>query len=157
MEHASRRIRILGATAHPTARWGAQATRNLVMDLEDAGCWARFLIRDRDGKFPELVDAILADAAIAVVLSGVRMPRMNSIMERWVQTCCRDSASSGSRQGQGTDSASQASPLPQRSIVVSGGRPEQANGISATTTSFGIQPPPRLAGRRVHVRRKGLR
>jgi transposase InsO family protein len=32
-------------------------------------------------------DAILADAGIEVVLSGVRMPRMNSIMERWVQTC----------------------------------------------------------------------
>jgi transposase InsO family protein len=25
-----------------------------------------------------------------VVLSGVRMPRMNSIMERWVQTCRRE-------------------------------------------------------------------
>jgi putative transposase len=47
----------------------------------------RFLIRDRDGKFPGLFDAVLADAGIEVVLSGVRMPRMNSIMERWVQTC----------------------------------------------------------------------
>jgi hypothetical protein len=28
------------------------------------------------------VDAVLADAAISVVLSGVRVPRMNSIMER---------------------------------------------------------------------------
>ena len=44
------------------------------MDLEDAGCRARFLIRDRDGKFPGLFDAILADAGIDVVLSGVRMP-----------------------------------------------------------------------------------
>ena len=90
IEHASRRIRILGATAHPTASWVAQAARNLVMDLEDAGCRARFLIRDRDGKFPELFDAVLADAGIEVVLSGVRMPRMNSIMERWVQTCRRE-------------------------------------------------------------------
>ena len=90
IEHASRRIRILGATAHPTASWTAQAARNLVMDLDDAGCRARFLIRDRDGKFPGLFDAILADAGIDVVLSGVRMPRMNSIMERWVQTCQRE-------------------------------------------------------------------
>jgi hypothetical protein len=90
IEHASRRIRVLGATAHPTASWVAQAARNLVMDLEDAGCRARFLIRDRDGKFPGLLDAILADAGIETVLSGVRMPRMNSIMERWVQTCRRE-------------------------------------------------------------------
>ena len=60
------------------------------MDLEDAGCRARYLIRDRDGKFPELFDAVLKDAGIEIVLSGVRMPRMNSIMERWVQTCGRE-------------------------------------------------------------------
>jgi transposase InsO family protein len=90
IEHGNRRIRILGATAHPTASWMVQAAKNLVMDLEDAGCRARFLIRDRDGKFPQLFDAVLKDAGIDVVLSGIRMPRMNSIMERWVQTCRRE-------------------------------------------------------------------
>jgi putative transposase len=45
------------------------------------------LIRDRDGKYPPLADAILADASIEVILSGVRIPRMNAIMERWIQTC----------------------------------------------------------------------
>ncbi|MEV0702882.1 integrase core domain-containing protein [Saccharopolyspora sp. NPDC050389] len=90
IEHANRRVRILGATAHPTASWVVQAAKNLVMDLEDACCRARFLIRDRDGKFPDLFDSVLADAGIEVVLSGVRMPRMNSIMEKWVQTCRRE-------------------------------------------------------------------
>jgi transposase len=90
IEHTDRRIRILGVTAHPTTSWVVQAARNLVMDLQDAGCQARYLIRDRDGKFPELFDTILADAGIEVVLSGIRIPRMNSIMERWVQTCRRE-------------------------------------------------------------------
>jgi transposase InsO family protein len=90
IEHSSRRVRVLGATSHPTAAWVAQAARNLVMDLEDAGSRARFLIRDRDGKFPALFDAVLRDAGIRVVLSGIQMPRMNAVMERWVLTCRRE-------------------------------------------------------------------
>ena len=90
IEHATRRIRILGATPHPTASWVVQAARNLVMDLQDAGCRARFLIRDRDGKYPAVFDAVLKDAGIEVVLSGIQMPRMNSVMERWVLTCRRE-------------------------------------------------------------------
>ncbi|WP_241825519.1 hypothetical protein [Micromonospora sp. CB01531] len=89
-EHANRRVRVLSAAAHPTATWVTQAAKNLIMDLEDAGGRARFLIRDRDGKFPALFDAVLKDAGIDVVLSGVRMPGMNSIMERWVQACRRE-------------------------------------------------------------------
>jgi putative transposase len=90
IEHATRRIRILGTTANPTAGWVTQAVRNLAMDLHDAGCRARFLIRDRDGKYPALFDTILADAGNEVVLSGVRMPRMNAVMERWTQSCRRE-------------------------------------------------------------------
>ncbi|WP_448331653.1 hypothetical protein [Streptomyces sp. DSM 41534] len=37
IEHANRRIRVLGATAHPTSAWVAQAANNLTMDLEDVG------------------------------------------------------------------------------------------------------------------------
>jgi transposase InsO family protein len=90
IERATPSIRILGAAPHPTASWVAQAARNLVMGLEDAGSRARFLIRDRDGKFPSLFNTVLEDAGIKVVLSGVQMPRMNAIMERWVQTCRRE-------------------------------------------------------------------
>ncbi|MEU4806896.1 hypothetical protein [Actinosynnema sp. NPDC023587] len=59
------------------------------MGLDDAST-ARFLIRDRDGKFPALFDDILADADIQVVLTGVRIPRMNAIMERWIRSCRRE-------------------------------------------------------------------
>lgn len=88
IHHASRRIHILGTTAHPTHAWVTQAVRNLLMDLEDARNLAqvRLVIRDRDAKYPTLIDEILASAGITTVLTGVRIPRMNAITERWVKT-----------------------------------------------------------------------
>jgi hypothetical protein len=56
------------------------------MDLQDAGSTARFLIRDRDSKFTAAFDAVLANAGLQGVKSGDRIPRMNSVMERWIQT-----------------------------------------------------------------------
>jgi putative transposase len=64
--------------------------RNLVMDLEDGGAHAAYLIRDRDTKYPALIDEILADVGIQSVSTGVRMPRMNSIMDRWVLSLRRE-------------------------------------------------------------------
>jgi transposase InsO family protein len=87
IEHSTRRIRILGATAHPIADWIVQLGRNFVMDLEDVGSRARFLIRDRDSKFTAAFDAVLADAGLTVVNTGIQIPRMNSIMERWILSC----------------------------------------------------------------------
>ncbi|MDF3294436.1 integrase core domain-containing protein [Streptomyces silvisoli] len=87
IEHSTRRVRILGATAHPTAAWVTQLARNAVMDLQDTGARVKFLIRDRDVRYPTAFDAILQAEGIEVVQTGVRMPRMNAIMERWVRSC----------------------------------------------------------------------
>jgi transposase InsO family protein len=87
IEHAARRVRVLGATAHPTAAWTAQQARNLVMDLKDAGTSMRYLIRDRDSRYTAAFDAVFEDEGIEVVKTGIRVPRMNAIMERWIRSC----------------------------------------------------------------------
>jgi putative transposase len=84
IEHATRRIRILGVTLHPTGEWTAQQARNLLMDLGDQAHWAKFMIRDRGSNYTAAFDAVLADAGIRTVLCNVQTPRMNAIAERWI-------------------------------------------------------------------------
>src|SRR5205807_2507863 len=87
IEHASRRIRILGLTLHPTGEWTAQQARNLVMDLGEQVHRVKFMICDRGSNYTAAFDAVLADAGIRTVLCNVRTPRMNAIAERWIGGC----------------------------------------------------------------------
>jgi putative transposase len=87
IEHATRRIRILGVTLHPTAEWTTQQARNLLMDLGEQANRAKFMIRDRGPDFTTAFDAVLADAGIQTVLCNIRTPRMNAIAERWIGGC----------------------------------------------------------------------
>jgi putative transposase len=67
IEHASRRIRILGVTLHPTGEWTAQQARNLLMDLGEQPHRVKFMIRDRGSNFTAAFDAVLADAGTRTV------------------------------------------------------------------------------------------
>ncbi len=90
IEHAARRIRILGVTLHPTGEWTAQQARNLLMDLGGQAGRMKFMIRDRGSNFTAAFDAVLAGAGIRTVLCNVRTPRMNAIAERWIEGCRRE-------------------------------------------------------------------
>jgi hypothetical protein len=90
IEHASRRVSILGITSDPTGEWTAQQARNLIMDLGGQPHRARFMIRDRGSDFTAAFDAVLAGAGIRTVLCNVRTPRMNAIIDRWINGCGRE-------------------------------------------------------------------
>jgi putative transposase len=90
IEHASRRIRILGMTPHPTGAWVTQQARNLLMDLDGTAETINFLIRDRDTKFTAAFDDVFQAAHIRILRSPVQAPRANAIMERWIGGCRRE-------------------------------------------------------------------
>jgi putative transposase len=90
IEHATRRIRILGVTLHPTGQWTAQQARNLLMDLGDQAHRVKFMIRDRGSNFTAAFDMVFADAGIRTVPCNIRTPRMNAIAERWIGGCRRE-------------------------------------------------------------------
>ena len=86
IELESRVVHLLGATVQPDAGWMAQMGRNLLSDVQDAGCHVRYLVRDRDSKFTAAFDELLRDEGIMALRTLVRAPRANCYAERWVET-----------------------------------------------------------------------
>jgi transposase InsO family protein len=90
VEHASRRVHVLGVTADPTAGWIAQQAKNLMLELGDRAGGFKFLIRDRDAKFTATFDEVFRTEGIRVLLTAPQAPRMNAIMEGWVGSVRRE-------------------------------------------------------------------
>jgi putative transposase len=86
----SRRIEYVACTSKPNTAWMLQQARNLLMELNERDQPARFLIHDRDAKFPRAFDTVLEGEDIKIIKTPVQAPNANAYMERWVGTVRRE-------------------------------------------------------------------
>ena len=86
----SRRIEYVACTSKPNTAWMLQQARNLLMELDDRDRQMRFLVHDRDAKFPHAFDALFVGEKIRVIRTPVRAPNANAYMERWVGSIRRE-------------------------------------------------------------------
>jgi putative transposase len=87
---ATRRVEFVACTANPDTAWMIQQARNVLMELDDQKRSVRFLIHDRDTKFPRAFDAIPAGERISVIRTPFQAPTANAHLERWIGTIRRE-------------------------------------------------------------------
>jgi transposase InsO family protein len=86
MEHATRRILHVNATAHPTAHWTLQQLREAIPSDHTY----RFLIHDRDSIFSQALNQRIRHLGLRVLTTPVRSPQANALCERLIGTLRRE-------------------------------------------------------------------
>jgi putative transposase len=86
IEIGTRRIHVTGCTLKPTAAWVTQQARQLLWKLQEEGKEMRFVVHDRDTKFPPNSDVVFASEGIEAMLTPYRAPNPNASAQRWVRS-----------------------------------------------------------------------
>ncbi len=90
IELDTRRVHVMGITAHPNGAWVVQQARNLSLVLANRAHSVKFLIRDRDAKFTSSFDEVMQSEHMRIIRTPIRAPRANAFAERFVGTVRRE-------------------------------------------------------------------
>ena len=61
-----------------------------MVELDDRAAAFRFLIHDRDTKFPTAFDDVWRSTGAEIICTPIRAPNANAVAERWVGTVRRE-------------------------------------------------------------------
>ncbi len=86
IELGRRRVHLAGCTASPTVAWVRQQARQRSWQIHDGTLPVRFLIRDRDAKFPATCNTVFQSEEVTIIRTPFRAPNANAIAERWIRS-----------------------------------------------------------------------
>ncbi len=82
----SRKVYCSPCTYHPDSAWVMQQARNASMWMEDEGFKVRFVVRDRDRKYPDAFDLFWKDDDVRCIRIPLKAPRANAFCESFIGT-----------------------------------------------------------------------
>jgi transposase InsO family protein len=86
LDLATRQVQIAGITPHPTAAFMQHCARQLTDPFAGFLLGKRYLIHDRDTKFPQMFDGLLKRSGVEPLLVPPRSPHVNAHCERFVRS-----------------------------------------------------------------------
>ncbi len=86
IELGTRRVHLAGCTATPTAAWVTHQARQMRWQIHDGTGPMRFLIHDRDAKFPTSLDTVFATEGITIIRTPYQAPTANAFAARWIRS-----------------------------------------------------------------------
>jgi len=86
IELGTRRVHFAGCTSQPNQIWVTQQARQFLWEQESPNLPYRFLIHDRDTKFPATFDSVFEAEDIQIIKTPIQAPNANAYAERWIRS-----------------------------------------------------------------------